>query len=291
MVNFAPHLDAVLKMKIKVIVLGLGLFLGIAKLEGQSQLKDTLSTWKTLGYDGASAFGGLKYAYSQPFHWGKEDFLRAGAIVLGTAGLFTFDGDSSQWFQGQENDIPGFLKETGYYLGKPLYNYSINGGVYLIGLFTKNEKWRKTGVLLISSATAVGLLQTVSKTLVGRARPIANVGKASFKPFSKDAAYHSFPSGHTILAFTTFYAIGKQFKNPWAKGGFYTMGLLSPVSRLWSGAHWLTDVALSVALSVVVVDSIDKYLDKQRYPNEISRDRISWSLQIGPGSIGLRGTF
>src|SRR5690606_32130249 len=177
------------------------------------------------------------------------------------------------------------------YLGKPLYNYSINGGVYFIGLFTKNEKWRKTGVLLISSATTVGLLQTVGKTLVGRARPIANEGKASFEPFSSEAAYHSFPSGHTILAFTTFYAIGKQFKSPWAKGGFYTLGLLSPVTRLWSGAHWLTDVALSVALSVVVVDSIDKYLDKQRYPKEFSRDRISWSLQMGPGSIGLKGTF
>lgn len=278
-------------LKMKVIVFGLVLFLYMHKMDAQSQVKDTVTTWEMLGYDGASAFGGLKYAYSRPFHWEKKDFFTAGAIVLGTAALFTFDEESSDWFQGQEEDVPGVLKETGYYLGKPLYNYSINGGVYLIGLFTKNEKWRKTGVLLISSATTVGLIQTVSKTLVGRARPIANVGKASFEPFSKEAAYHSFPSGHTILAFTTFYAIGKQFKNPWAKGGFYTLGLLSPVTRLWSGAHWLTDVALSMAVSVVVVDSIDKYLNKERYPGIDSKNKISWSLQMGPSSIGLRGSF
>ena len=278
-------------LKMKVIVFGLVLFLYMHKMDAQSQVKDTVTTWEMLGYDGASAFGGLKYAYSRPFHWEKKDFFTAGAIVLGTAALFTFDEESSDWFQGQEEDVPGVLKETGYYLGKPLYNYSINGGVYLIGLFTKNEKWRKTGVLLISSATTVGLIQTVSKTLVGRARPIANVGKASFKPFSSEAAYHSFPSGHTILAFTTFYAIGKQFKNPWAKGGFYTLGLLSPVTRLWSGAHWLTDVALSMAVSVVVVDSIDKYLNKERYPGIDSKNKISWSLQMGPSSIGLRGSF
>jgi hypothetical protein len=278
-------------LKMKVFVFGLVLFLCIHKMEAQSQVKDTVTTWEMLGYDGASAFGGLKYAYSRPFHWEKKDFLTAGAIVLGTAALFTFDEESSDWFQGQEEDVPGVLKETGYYLGKPLYNYSINGGVYLIGLFTKNEKWRKTGVLLISSATTVGLIQTVSKTLVGRARPIANVGKANFEPFSKEAAYHSFPSGHTILAFTTFYAIGKQFKNPWAKGGFYTLGLLSPVTRLWSGAHWLTDVALSIAVSVVVVDSIDKYLNKERYPGIGSKNKISWNLQIGPGTVGLRGSF
>ncbi|MEZ4970740.1 MAG: phosphatase PAP2 family protein [Flavobacteriaceae bacterium] len=274
----------------KLVVWGLSLFLCIAKLEGQSQLKDTVSIWETLAYDGASAIGGLKYAYSRPFHWEKEDFVTAGAIVLGTAGLFTFDEESSHWFREQEGKVPGILKETGYYLGKPLYNYSINGGVYFIGLLTKNEKWRKTGVLLISSATTVGLIQTVSKTLVGRARPIANVGKASFKPFSSEAAYHSFPSGHTILAFTTFYAIGRQFENPWVKGGFYTLGLISPVTRLWSGAHWLTDVALSMAVSVVVVDSIDRYLEKERYPKG-GKEKISWKLQLGPGIIGLRGTF
>jgi len=265
--------------------------LGFPELKAQTQALDTISSWEMLAYDGASAFGGLKHAYSRPFHWKKDDFITAGAILLGTGALYAFDEDSSDWFRRQEEDVPGVLKETGYYLGKPLYNYSINGGVYLIGLFTKNEKFRKTGVLLISSATAVGLIQTVSKTFVGRARPIASEGKDSFNPFSNEAHYHSFPSGHTILAFTTFYAIGKQFKNPWAKGGLYALGLLSPVTRLWSGAHWLTDVALSVAVSVVVVDSIDKYLNKERYPGVMSKDKISWRLQVGPGTIGLRGSF
>ena len=279
-----------IKFIAKAVLLALILAMGTVPLRAQSTQKDTLNSWQMLGYDGLSAFGGLKHAYSRPFHWKKNDLITSAGIVLGTAALYSFDEDSSNWFQGQEEDIPGVLKETGYYLGKPLYNYSINGGVYLVGLLTKNEKWRKTGVLLISAASTVGMLQTVSKTFVGRARPIANEGKATFKPFSSEAAYHSFPSGHTILAFTTFYAIGKQFKNPWAKGGFYALGLLSPVSRLWSGAHWLTDVALSVAVSMVVVDSIDKYLDKERYPSK-SKDQISWKLQLGVGTIGLKGTF
>ena len=278
-------------LKFQVIFFSLCFFLSLSKIEAQTQDLDTISASEMLAYDGASAFGGLKHACSRPFHWKKNDFFTAGAIILGTGALYAFDEDSSEWFRNQEEAVPGIFKETGYYLGKPLYNYSINGGVYLIGLVTKNEKWRKTGVLLISSATTVGLLQTVGKTFVGRARPIANVGKGSFKPFSNEAAYHSFPSGHTILAFTTFYAIGKQFENPWAKGGFYALGLLSPVTRLWSGAHWLTDVALSIAVSVVVVDSIDKYLNKERYPQSFSKDKISWRLQVGAGTIGLRGTF
>lgn len=39
--------------------------------------------------------------------------------------------------------------------------------------------------------------------------------------------------------------------------------MITPVSRLWAGAHWVTDVALGIAISVAVVDSIDNYLKKE----------------------------
>ncbi|GGW35707.1 phosphatase PAP2 family protein [Arenibacter certesii] len=266
-----------------------GLFFMANALLGTAQ--DTLSTKQMFVSDFKTALGGVKHAYTRPLQWKEKDFLSAGSIILGTAALYTFDEDSSNWFRNQQDDIPTVLKESGYYIGKPLYNYSLNGSVYLVGLFTKNEKIRHTGVLLLSSSAAIGILQSISKTVVGRARPVTELGKGEFKPFSKEAAYHSFPSGHTALSVTTFYAIGKQFKNPWIKGGFYTLGMVSPISRLWDGAHWLTDVAVSVAVSVVVVDTIDKFLKKAENKNQFSEDRISWTLQMGPGTIGLRGTF
>ncbi|NKI25342.1 phosphatase PAP2 family protein [Arenibacter sp. 6A1] len=280
-----------IKPVLRVFVFSLTFLMVLPKAGAQTKDQDSLTTWELMAYDGKSVFGGFKHAYSRPLQWGKDDFLTAGAIVLGTGILYTFDENSSPWFRDQEEHVPGLIKDAGYYFGKPLYNYGLSGGIYALGLFTKNEKIRKTGVLLVSSGVTVGLLQTLSKTIVGRARPIANEGKGSFEPFSKEAVYHSFPSGHTILSFTTAYAIGKQFNDPWVKGGIYALGLVSPVSRLWSGAHWLTDVALSVAMSVVVVDSIDKYLNRERYPNQFSKDKINWSLHMGPGSVGLRGSF
>ena len=161
-------------------------------------------------------------------------------------------------------------------------------------MLTKNEKIRKTGVLLIASATAGGIIQTISKTVVGRARPGTNEGNNSFDFLSNKASYHSFPSGHTILSFTTAYAIGKQFKSPYVKGGIYALGLISPVSRLWAGAHWLTDVSLGLVLSVVVVDTIDNYLNKkERYvtyknPNKL---HIKWNLTVGLVSLVLLAHF
>jgi len=160
-------------------------------------------------------------------------------------------------------------------------------------LFAKNEKLRRTGVLLVASASSAGLLQQLTKSLIGRARPLSGKGKDTFDPFNPDRRYHSFPSGHAILAFTNAYAIGKQFKNPWIKGGIYALGLVPGVSRLWDGEHWLSDVALGFAISIFTVESIDKYLDR-RYDskyNEQKQKKISWNLNLGIGKVGVIGQF
>ena len=249
------------------------------------------TTWELMKYDGVSAFGGLKKAYTAPLSWQKDDFITAGAVVAGTAALYIFDEETSDYFREQGEDAPELVKDIGWYFGSPQNNYGLTGAVYLVGLFTKNEKIRKTGVLMISAASASGIIQSISKTVVGRARPSTEEGKNSFDPFSSEGAYHSFPSGHTILSFTTMYALSKQFKNPFVKAGLIGVGLISPVSRVWSGAHFLTDVGLSLALSVAVVDSIDKYLNNERDYGNPDKKGITWKMQVGLGRVGLVGTF
>jgi len=264
------------------------------KHQDSIKLSNGMSLWETLKYDGSSTFGGIKHTYTRPFKWKGKDWAKFGGIVAGTALIYLVDEPANDYFKEQSKDIPHFLQEFGFRFGKPVINYGLTTGIYAFGLFAKNEKVRKTGVLLIASATAGGIIQTLSKTLVGRARPTTNEGNGSFRFYNHEAAYHSFPSGHTILSFTTAYAISKQFKNPFVKGGINAIGLISPVSRLWSGAHWLTDVSLGIVLSVVVVDTIDNYLNKnERYisyknPNKL---HIKWNLKIGAGQLGLVGTF
>ncbi|SEL63542.1 Membrane-associated phospholipid phosphatase [Aquimarina amphilecti] len=256
------------------------------------KLQSDMTRWQMLKYDGVSAFGGIKNAYTQPFRWKGKDWATFGGIVAGTALLYLIDEPANDFFTDQEEDIPDFVKETGFRFGKPLVNYGLTTGIYAFGLITKNEKVRKTGVLLIASATAGGIIQTVSKTLAGRARPYTGKGKDAFKFYSSEADYHSFPSGHAILSFTTAYAISKQFENPYVKGGIYALGLISPISRLWQGAHWLTDVTLGVVLSVVIVDGIDNYLNKkERYVYNSRKFKIKWDLTLGAGQLGVIGRF
>ncbi len=258
------------------------------------QKKDSIereSIWQMMKYDGKTAFGGLKHAYTRPLHWKGDDFLKLGGVALGTVILYSFDEESSEYFINQEEDAPQVLKEFGWYFGAPQNNYMISAGIYGFGLLTRNEKVRHTGVLLIASATAAGFIQTITKNAFGRARPTTGLGKDVFEPFSKEGAFHSLPSGHAILSFTTAHAIARQFDNAWVKGGIYAAGLVAPISRLWSGSHWLTDVSLGIALSVFIVDSIDNYLkDNNKYKFK-KKNKISWRLNVTPNRLGFVGTF
>lgn len=247
------------------------------------------TTLELLKEDGLLMWGGLKSAYTKPFYWEKDDWLTFGAIAAGTAIMYIYDEQTSEYFINQSEGAPQMLKEIGWYYGSPQNFFMISAGIYGYGLFAKNEAFRHTGVLIISSAVATGLIQTISKNAFGRARPSQEVGSRKFKFLSKESGYHSFPSGHSILSFTASHAIAKQFDNIWVKGGIYAVGLIAPISRLWIGAHWLTDVTLGMVLGVVIVDGIDNFLQQKKLQNK--ERLINWNVNIGVGTIGLIGTF
>ncbi len=259
---------------------------------GYAQHQDSLGTsLDVLRADVKIALGGVKAVYLRPLDWQKNDFLRVGAVGLGMGLLYTVDEETSKYFTNQREDIPRALLDIGS-AGSPEAIFAINGAVYLSGLVFKNEKIRYTGLLLVTSAAASGLLLTVSKVAAGRARPFTGKGKGEFQSFSfNDDHYRSFPSGHSLFAFSTAYAIGKQFDNPFIKTGIYSLGLIGPASRLWEGEHWLTDVAVSMALGVAVVETVDRYLKNEHKRKEFPQKKISWNLHFGPTAIGLTGTF
>ncbi len=252
----------------------------------------TTSGWQLIKYDGLSILGGIKHVYSRPLKWEGNQWATLAGIAAGQSILFALDEPAKAYFDQQKEDIPDLVRDFGYRFGKPLVNYGLLGGIYSLGLLTKNQKIRKTGVLLITSAIAGGILQTAGKTFIGRARPNVGEGNFSFRFYSKEAAYHSFPSGHSILSMTTTHAIAKQFDNALIKSGIYAVGLITPISRLWEGAHWLTDVTMGIALSVIVVESVDKYLKREkRYSYATKKNKIRWGFKISTNQVGFIGRF
>ncbi|WP_367388805.1 phosphatase PAP2 family protein [Lewinella sp. LCG006] len=245
-----------------------------------------------LKIDGRNAVGSVLHAYSGPARWKKKEWLLAGGIAVGTYGLFLLDEEVNPIFTNQHDNIPKTVRDLAFYFGKPQYNYGLTAAVYGLGILTKNEKIRKTGILLIASATTAGLIQSVSKTTVGRARPSTGIGNKSFDFFNSTPDYHSFPSGHAILSFTTAHALARSVRSPWLKVGIYGLGSITPISRLWTNAHWLSDIGLSLAISIVSVDSVFNYLQRSGdYEQKGLTPGITWRLHAGPSSLGLVGTF
>jgi membrane-associated phospholipid phosphatase len=214
--------------------------------------------------------------------------VRFSAVTGGTLISSFADRAAKDFFENQSDGVPQVIKDYGWYYGSPQNNYMLTGAVYLTGLFTKNVKLRRTGVLLISSASAAGLFQQASKYAFGRARPRSGFEYNHFRPFSREKDFHSFPSGHAILAFTNAYAIGKQFKSPWVKAGIYTIGIIPGISRLWEGAHWLSDFVFSIAVSIFTVEAVDKYLDR-KYDEKYNsgEKKVHWSLKFSPNQLGV----
>lgn len=258
--------------------------------------------WQDFKYDIESIGGGFLNAFTQPVRWEKDDYMIAGATVTGISLLYLVDEETSEFFRRQQNDIPKGILDAGWYFGRPEVSYGLTAGVYLFGLFTDDEKVREAGALLFTSAAATGVFQQTMKTFTGRGRPGLDKGKNQFRLFRGGHAYGSFPSGHTILSTTVIYGLSKQFESPWIKGGLYTLGLITPMNRLVEGAHWFTDVALSVVVSVAIVEGVDSYLKrKKRYTHGVEsfglidkreeRGKIKWNLTLGSATIGLVGSF
>ncbi len=280
-------------------ILVFGLILPISQMFSQSSaLRDSIyegkpqTTFDLLTYDTNQTFKSVGHAFTRPFHWKSKDYGNLSILFLGTAALSAADYESNRFFMRQQSEFPKIIRDFGWYFGSPQNYFMANAGLYGIGLFTKNEHIRKTSVLIISSSITTGILQTFLKTAVGRARPETGTSILNFKPFSKEGGYHSFPSGHTVLSVTMAHAVAKQFQNIWLKVGIYGIGAIPPLSRLVDGAHWLTDVAFSAALSIIVVDSINNFLfsSKAYNPNK-SPKKISWNFTFGQNTIGFRGNF
>ena len=222
----------------------------------------------------------------------KKQWGHFGYVVAGTSAICSIDDNVDYWANGWRENTPRWLVDYGNDIGSPNNNFMLTGAVYLSGLFTKNPKLRRTGVLLISSASAAGLLQQVSKRIIGRARPKANVGKDVFDPFHIDRVfnYDSFPSGHVMLGFTNAYAIAKHFDNPWVKAGLYAVGSIPGLARIIDRFHWLSDVVFSTALSIFIVETIDKFLDTKydkKYNDKRKNKNVSWDLQVTPQTFGV----
>nr|WP_276511873.1 phosphatase PAP2 family protein [Devosia subaequoris] len=154
-----------------------------------------------------------------------------------------------------------------------------------LAMFPLQGVWRQAcGELAATSAfvflgvAVPGLITTLLKRLIGRARPdeFDTVGAFSFQNFFNDWTFQSFPSGHSTTAIATAFVAG--FIYPPLFPFLFVIGVVVALSRVPVGAHYPTDV-----FAGLIVGMLGAYLVRNLFA------RKGWLFKQSPdGRISLK---
>ena len=180
------------------------------------------------------------------------------ASVLGTtAGLLLLDPSEGGYFR-QTRTFYGFNNIfTGNATG--IGTGAVPASLYAIGLIRRDSKMQHTALLAVEAMANAAIMQTVLKDLTKRIKPAGfpasgNLSDSWFKkrggsPSSYIKGNGSFPSGHTMEAFSVATIIARRYRNHrWVPYAAYGLASVVGFSRLSLSVHFLSDVFMGAAL-------------------------------------------
>jgi membrane-associated phospholipid phosphatase len=121
-------------------------------------------------------------------------------------------------------------------------------------------------VLHVAAGYAVGnAIVGVAKPIVGRHRPDSTNDAWRFDPFTTSGAYHSFPSSHSVHAFSLAAGAAIVSKHSAVSATAFAAAGVVAWSRVYDDEHWTSDVTASAILGVAAAATTVRWLDA-RFP-------------------------
>jgi len=202
-------------------------------------------SWSTLVPNLASD---EKAIWLSPLKLKQRKYWLPTAVVLGvTAGLIALDPVEGHYFRNSSS-YSGFnrvFSGNATALGMLIAPVSL----YAIGLVGKDSKMKTTALLAGEAAVDSEILATVMKDADHRLRPIAVPARGNYSDtWFEDSTgplmgHGSFPSGHSIAAFSIATVIARRYRNDrWVPFVAYGGATLVGFSRLTLSAHFASDV-------------------------------------------------
>ena len=182
-----------------------------------------------------------------------QNWIPTTAVLGTTAALVALDPTEATYFRrtstfhGLNNILTGNATSIGI-IAAPV-------ALYGFGLIRKDTKMEHTGLLVGEAVANAEILTTVLKDVTKRIRPAGfpTQGNLYDSWFDSHGSFFrgngSFPSGHTIAAFSVATVIARRYGNHrWVPYAAYGMAALVGFSRLSLSAHFLSDVFMGGAL-------------------------------------------
>jgi membrane-associated phospholipid phosphatase len=118
--------------------------------------------------------------------------------------------------------------------------------LYGVGLFKSDAHARETGILSGEALADSVVLDQVTKIIFRRERPLYNNAAGDF--FSSNAGKNnSFPSSHSMLAWTIAGVTAGEYPSRWVQLGTYSLATSVSLMRVLGQEHFPTDVLVGGA--------------------------------------------
>jgi membrane-associated phospholipid phosphatase len=165
-------------------------------------------------------------------------------LPLGAATGVTLATDTNAMRDLSRN--PGFNKDSvnasNALLGGEI---AIPVTLYGVGLFKGDAHARETGILSGEALADSVVLDEVTKIIFRRERPLYNNAAGDF--FSSNGSNNSFPSSHSMLAWTVAGVIAGEYPSKWVQLGTYSLASSVSLMRVLGQEHFPTDVLVGGA--------------------------------------------
>lgn len=226
------------------------------------------------------------HVLSASARWDSQDWRNMGLAAIGVVGVMAVIDrpvqDAMRRFAPSNDPLTPsnnrFLHEMERF-GRE-YSLGVLGGFYIAGALTDNQtsiEVAQDGLTAIVIAS--GIVTTVTKIAVGRARPREDVGIAHFRPFGGD---QSFPSGHTSHAFAVASVIANHYDETWITCTSYAVASLVGVARSYHGGHFASDIVAGAMIGTMVGRSVVEH-------NKTLRSgKVVLLPEVSPGMVGMR---
>jgi membrane-associated phospholipid phosphatase len=176
---------------------------------------------------------------------------------------FYFDETVRLLITGINNDAIDYIFSFGRWYGSGEPTLILFLLFYLTGHFFNKHQIRKTGLLIGEAYVFSGLVTLIAKSAFGRFRPYTNQGDLSFYGWNlSNNDMFSYFSGHASVSFALSTVLASTTKNIYLKTFYYTLAVITCISRIYHEQHWFSDV-LTGAIVGYLVSRVLTEIDKK----------------------------
>jgi membrane-associated phospholipid phosphatase len=183
-----------------------------------------------------------KTIWTAPFHLGRSDAKWLIPTGIGAMALFTTDRITGDEIAKSHRQLKAsrIVSRAGSVYGLA----SVATAFYLVGRKTHNARARETGLLSAEAFVDSLIVGSALKGITQRARPLAGGERSEF--FDGGS---SFPSGHSIQAWSVATVIAKEYHDrPLVQVAAYGLAGGISLARFTGSKHYLSDVLFGSAL-------------------------------------------